>query len=174
MNKWLLALLIFPLLMETLPVKPPCTITIIERGAQNLLLVVAVHGGCCHIFGIWNNRLLSNPLWKLIWRLLGWFPTREISLWTSVFIDMDIFDTLVTSHIWPGIWPFYRATNISTTENFEVNLLQILFDRIINGSSVCLHKWRLVLRLFCASSRLPPLWIHNIPLFSRSLLYKNS
>ena len=43
---WLLALLIFPLLMAILPVKSPCTLTIIARDAPLLLLVVAGHGAC--------------------------------------------------------------------------------------------------------------------------------
>ena len=48
----LIALLIFPLLVAILPVKSPCTLTIIARGAPLVLLVVAGHGGCCQIFGI--------------------------------------------------------------------------------------------------------------------------
>ena len=51
-NIWFLALLIFPLLVAILPVKSPCTLTIIARGAPLVLLVVAVHGGCCQIFDI--------------------------------------------------------------------------------------------------------------------------
>ena len=35
-----------------LPVKYPCTLTIIAIGAPLVLVVVAVHGGCCRIFGI--------------------------------------------------------------------------------------------------------------------------
>ena len=41
---WLLSLLNFPLLMAILPVKSPCTLTIIARGAPFVLLVVAGHG----------------------------------------------------------------------------------------------------------------------------------
>ena len=52
MNRWLLALLNFPFLMAILPVKSPCTLTIIARDAPLVLVVVAGHGGCCQIFGI--------------------------------------------------------------------------------------------------------------------------
>ena len=51
-NRWLLVLLIFPFLMAILLAKSPCTLTIIERGAPLVLLVVAGHGGGCKIFGI--------------------------------------------------------------------------------------------------------------------------
>ena len=49
---WLLALLIFPLLMAILPVKSPCTLTIDSRYAPHVLLFVAGHGDCYQIFGI--------------------------------------------------------------------------------------------------------------------------
>ena len=52
MTRWLLALLIFPLLMAILPVKSPCTLTIIARGAPFVLLVIAGHGGCFQILVI--------------------------------------------------------------------------------------------------------------------------
>ena len=52
MNRWLLALLIFPLLMAILPVKFPCTLTMIARVAPFILVVVAGNGGCGQIFGI--------------------------------------------------------------------------------------------------------------------------
>ena len=51
-NRWLLALLIFLLLVALFPVKSPCTLTIIARVAPLVLLVVTVHGGCCQIFVI--------------------------------------------------------------------------------------------------------------------------
>ena len=79
-NIWLLALLIFPLLMAILPVKSSCTLTIISRGALLVLLVVAGHGGCRQIFRIRDNILLSKPLWKIVGGLLGWAPTRTIYL----------------------------------------------------------------------------------------------
>ena len=78
MKIWLLALLIPPLLMAVLQVKAPCTLTIIARGAPLVLIVVAGHGGCDNIFGIWNNKFLSNPIRKIIYRILGWFPTIAI------------------------------------------------------------------------------------------------
>ena len=52
LNRWLLALLNFPLLVAILPLKSSCTLTIIARDAPLLLLVVAGHGGCYQIFGI--------------------------------------------------------------------------------------------------------------------------
>ena len=52
MNRWLLALIIFPFLMAILPVKSPCTLTIIARGEPFVLPVVAGHVGCCQIFFI--------------------------------------------------------------------------------------------------------------------------
>ena len=158
--------------MATLPVKSPCTLTIISRGSPLILLIVAVHGGCCRIFGIWNNRLPSYPFWNIIWGIIGWVPTRAISLWPSVFLEMSIFTTLVTSHILPGRLPSSISTTIFTAIDPEINLLQSLVDRLINGHSVCLRKWRLVLRLFFAGSRFPPLLIHNIVVFSCSFLYK--
>ena len=158
--------------MDILPVKSPCTLTIITIGAPIVLLFVAGHGGCCQIFGIWDNRLLSNPLWNIVGGLLGWVPTRAISLWPAVFLDMALFATLVTSHILPGKLPSSRATNISTSAALEINLCQSFVDRLFNGHSLCLRKWRLVLRLLFAGSRFPPLWIHKIAVFSCSLLYK--
>ena len=158
--------------MAILPVKSPCTMTIIERDAPLVLIVVAGHGGCCQIFGTWDNRLISHSFWKLICGILGWVPTRAISLWPAVFLDMALFTTLVTIYIWPGRWPFSRATTISTSADLEINLLQSLVDWLFDGHIVCLRKWRLVLRLFFAGIRFPPLWIHKIALFSCSLLYK--
>ena len=51
-NIWLLDFLIFPLLAATLPVKSPCTLTIIEIGAPLVLLFVDGNSGRCQIFGI--------------------------------------------------------------------------------------------------------------------------
>ena len=51
-NRWLLAWLNFPLLMAILPVKFPCTLTIIARDTSLIILVVAGHGGCYQILGI--------------------------------------------------------------------------------------------------------------------------
>ena len=158
--------------MAILPVKYSCTLIIIARGAPIVLLVVSGHGGCCQIFDIWDNRFLTYPFWKLICGLLWWAPTRAISLWPAVFLYMALFTTLVKSYIWPGSWPFSRATNISTASDLEINLLQSLVDWLFNGHSVCLWKWRLILRLFFACSRFPPLLIHKIAVFSRTLLYK--
>ena len=92
-NRLSIALLIFPLHMAILPVKSPCTLTIISLGVPLVIIVVVGHGVCCKIFAIWNNRLLSNPFWKLVCVILGWFPTRAISLWPVVFLDMAIFAT---------------------------------------------------------------------------------
>ena len=158
--------------MAILQVKSPCILTIIERGAPLVLVVVAGHGGCCQMFGTWDNRLLSNQSWNLICGLLGWVPTISISFWSAVFLDMELFSTLVTSHIWPGRWPYSRATTIFTVTDLEVKLLQSLVDRLLNGKSVCLWKWRLVLRIIFAGSSFLTLWIHNITVFSLSLLYK--
>ena len=171
-NRWLLALLSFPLLVAILPVKSPCPTTIISWGAPLVLLVDSGHGVCCNIFGIWYNRLLINQLWKLICGFLGWVPTRAIFLWPVLFLDISLFATLVTIHIWPGRWPSSISTNISTAADLEVNLLQCLVDILINGHSVCIWKWRLVLLLFFSGSRFPLLWIHKIVVFSRSLSYK--
>ena len=131
-----------------------------------------VHGGCCKILGIWNNILLSEPFWKLVFVLLWWFPTSYSSLWPAVFLGVSILATLVTSHIWLERLPFYRATNISTVGDIELSLLQSLVDWMINGHSTCLQKWRLFLRLLLAVSRFSPLWINKISVFTCSLLYK--
>ena len=141
-------------------------------GATLVLIVVVGHGVCCQIFGIWYNMFHCYPFWKLIFGLLWWVPTGAISLWPAVFLDMDLFTTLVKSYILPGIWLSSRTTNISTAAALEINLIQSLVDWIFNGQSVCLWKWRLVLRLFFDCSRFPPVWIHKISVFSRSLLYK--
>ena len=94
-NRWLLALFSFPILVATLPVKYPCPTTIIARGLPLVLIVVAGHGGCCNIFGIRENRILSNPFWKPIFGLLVWVTTRFISLWPAVFIDMEFLPHLL-------------------------------------------------------------------------------
>ena len=158
--------------MAILPVKSLCTLNIIARGAPLVLLVVAGHGGCCKIFGIRDNRISSNPFWKLICGLLWCVPTRDISQWPEVFLDMALLNTLVTSYTWPGRWTSSRATIIYTTKDLEIKPIQSLVDWLFNGYSIWLWKWRLVLRLFFACSRFPPLWIHKIVVFSRSLLYK--
>ena len=158
--------------MAILTVKPPCTLNIIARGAPLVLLVVAVRGGCCKIIDIWDNSFLSYPFWKFICGLLWWVPTRAIYLWHAVFLDMALLTTLVTSYIWPGIWPFSRATTISTAAALEINLLQRHGAWLFNCPSILLWKLRLVLRLLFDCSWSPPLWIHNIAVFSRSLLYK--
>ena len=158
--------------MAILPVKSPCTLTIIARGAPLVLLVSSVHSGCCRILGIWDNRLLSRPFWKIIFGLLWWVPTRAISLWPAVLLDMALFTTLVTSYIWPSTWPSSKATTISTVEDLEIKLLKILVDRFSNGRIVCLWKLRLVWRLFFSGSWFPPLWIHKIAVFTCSLFYK--
>ena len=162
----------FPLIMAILPVKSPCTLTIIARGAPLVLLVVAGHVGCYQIFGIWDNRLLSHPLSNLICGILGWFPTRSISLLPAVFLDMALFTTLVTSYIWPGRWPSSKDTTISTATVLEINPMKILVDWLLNCHITCLWKWRLILRLFFAGSCFPTLLINNIAVFKRILLYK--
>ena len=158
--------------MAVLPVKSPCTLIIIAIVAPLVLLMVAGHCGCCKIFGIWNKMLFSNPLWKLTCVLLGWVPTRAVSLWPAVFLDIAIFTTIVTSPILSGRWPSSRATNTSTLAALEINLIQSFVDILINGHSVCLWKWRLVLRLFFYGIRLLPLWIHKIVVFLCNLVYK--
>ena len=151
--------------MAILPVKYPCTIPIIARDAPLLLIVVAGNGGCYNICGILNNRLISNPSWDLTCGILGWIPTRSSSLWPEVFLDMFLLATLATIHIWPDRWPYYIATTISTVDAVEVKFLQSLVGWLLNGHSVCLWKWRLVLILLFACSRFPLLWINNIVVF---------
>ena len=158
--------------MAILPVKSPCALTNISIGAPLVLLVVTIRGGCCQIFGIWDNRLTSDQFWKLGCVLLGCVPIRAIYRWPAVFMDMALFTTLVTSYIWPDRWPSSRSTIISTAAALEINLFQSLVDRLFNGHIVCLWKWRLVLRIFFDGSRFPPLWIYKIAVFLRSLLYK--
>ena len=158
--------------MSILPVKPPCTLTIIAKGAPLVLIVVVGHVVCCHIFGIWDNRLLSNPLWNLICVILWWVPTRSISLWTALFLDVALFTTLLTSYIWTGIWLSSRATNISTATALKINLIQILVYLLFSVHIVCLFNWRLFLRLFSAGIQFPPIWIHKIAVLSCILLYK--
>ena len=85
---------------------------------------------------------------------------------------MALFTTLVTSYIWPGIWPSSRDTTIFTTMAIEINPTKSLVDRVFDGHIVCLWKWSLILRLFFDGSRFPLLWIHKIAVFLRSLLNK--
>ena len=151
--------------MAIIPVKSPFTLIIISSGAPLVLVAVASHGGCCKIFGIWNNRILSNPFWKFICGILGWVLTRSVSLRPTVFLDISLFAKFVTINIWLGRWPYYRATTIYTAATLEINLIKILVDRILNRHSLLLCKWRLVLRIFFAGSRLPLLWIHKIAIF---------
>ena len=165
-------LLISPFLVSILPLKPPCTIIIVSRGTPLVPLSVAGHSGCWNIFRIWNNNLLSNPFWKFICGLLGWVTTGYSSLWPSVFLYMAMFATLVTSRIWLDRWPSSRATTISTRADLEVNLLQRLFDRLLNVHSVRLQNRRLLLRLLFAASQFPLLWIGNVSVFMCILLYK--
>ena len=171
-NRCFFALITFPLIVEILPVNFPLTITIITRGAPLIILVIVGCDGCFKIFGILNNRIISNPFWKLICGLLGWVATRYSYLWPALFIDMSLLATLVTSHIWLERWPSSRTTTISDVADLEVNLLEILVDLMINGHIVCLLKWMLVLILIISSRRLPPLWIEKSVLFTRSLFYK--
>ena len=135
MNRCLLALFIFPLIVVILPVKSPCTLTIISRVAPLVLVVVAGHGVCCQIFGIWDNRISMNQFWNLICGLLGCYTTRTIFRWPAGFLDMELLTTLVTGYIWPGRWPSSRATTIYTTSALEINLLQSLVDWLFNGHS---------------------------------------
>ena len=51
-NNDFISLVNFTFLMAILPVKSPCTLTIIARGALLVLLVIAGHGGCCQILVI--------------------------------------------------------------------------------------------------------------------------
>ena len=167
-----IALLIFPLLMDILPLKSLCIITIISICSPHVILVVVGRGGYFNIFGIWNKSFLSDQFWNLICGLLVWVTTRFIFLWPALYLDMALLVTLVTSHIWLYGWPSSRATNISTTVDLEVNLLQSLVGQMINGHSVFLWKWRLFLRIFFAGSRFPPIWIDKVAVFACSLLYK--
>ena len=106
--------------------------------------------------------------------LLGWVLTRAIYLWRTIFLDMEPFDTVVTSNIWPGRWSYSRATTISTVEALRTNLLHCLVNLLFNSYSVCLQKRSLVLRLFFAGSRFQPLWIYKTTIFNHSLLYKGN
>ena len=78
--------------------------TIISRCAPPVLVIVSVHDVCCHIFGVGNNRLIGYPFWEIMFGILGWVPTRTISLWLTVPLDMAILDTLVTYHVLPDRW----------------------------------------------------------------------
>ena len=124
-TRWLLALPNFPLLMSILPVKSPCTLTIIARGAPFVLIVIAGHGGCCQVFVIWVNRLCGHPFWKLIYWLLGCVTIRTMYLWPAIFLNIALITTLVTFPIWFGKWPFSRATIIYAASALEINLLWV-------------------------------------------------
>ena len=157
--------------MATLPAKFPCTIKIIVRVAPLVLLVIAGHGGWYKIFGIWNNRLLSNPLWKLICGLLVWIPTRATYFWPVVTLFMALIVKLVTINIWLDRWTSSISTTISTAAALESRLIKSLVNWILNVHSACLRKLRLVLRLLLVCSRFPPLWTGNIKVLTCTLLY---
>ena len=125
MNRWFIALIILPLIVAILPEKSLCTITIITRGAPLVILVAVGHGVCYKIFGIWNNRLISNPLWNLICGLLEWFTTRPIYLWPEIFLDMSLLDTLVTAP-YPlqfSLWRLLKSTCFKASLVFLYSLL---------------------------------------------------
>ena len=102
----------------------------------------------------WVGSQLSNfPLtWSLSW-------------------DGHVYHICDQSHLTCQI-TLSRATTFSTAEALEINLLKILFDILVNVHSIFLRRWKLVLRIFFAVNRFPPLWIYNIAVFSPSLLYK--
>ena len=77
--RWLLALLIFPLLVAILPVKYPYTLTIISIGAPLVLLIVVGHGGCCKIFGICKIRFLVTHSESSFGNFLGGFPPEPFT-----------------------------------------------------------------------------------------------
>ena len=79
------------------PVKYPYNLTIISNGATLVLLVIVGHGGCCKIFGIWNKRLISNPLWKLIADFLGGSPPETF--------PFDLKSFLICTFL-PHFWQF--------------------------------------------------------------------
>ena len=95
--------------------------------------------------------------------LFGGFPLYPVG--------MALLVTLMTSCIRTVIWLFYRSTNIFTVAALEANLIQSIVDRLTNGHSICIWRWRLALGLLLASSRSPPLWINKAMVFMRNLLY---
>ena len=151
--------------MAILPVKSPCTITIISIGTSLVLVVLASHVGCCEIFRIWNNCFLSDPLWKLICVFFGWVPARASSLWPPVFLYMSLLATLVKSHILLYRRPPSRVTTISTVAYLEVKFLKSLVYQLSYGDSLWLCNWMLVFILLLSGRRSPLLWIDNIAVF---------
>ena len=74
---------------------------------------------------------------------LGVFPLETFPVDQQSFFCMALFTTLVTGYTWPGRWPSYRVTTVSTTVDLEINLLQSFVDSLFNGHSLWLRKWRL-------------------------------
>ena len=116
-NWWILALLILPLFMAILPVKYPCTLTIISRGAPLVLLVVVGHGGCYKVFGI---------------KKTGFLVTHSgSSLRTSWVGSHQSHFTLTCSISWDG--SFYHICDKSYL-TWRMNLLQSHYHLHCSGS----------------------------------------
>ena len=74
MNRWLLALLIPPLLVAILTVKSLCTLTIIAGGSSLVQILIAGHDGCCKIVGILKRGFLVTYYGSSFVDFLGGFP----------------------------------------------------------------------------------------------------
>ena len=91
MNRWILALLIFPFLVAIIPVKYPCTLKIVARGEPLVLLVVAGHGGAVVRYLISETTgFLGTHSGSSFVQFLGEFPLEPFPF------DLQYF--------W--IWPF--------------------------------------------------------------------
>ena len=76
-----------------------------------------------------------------------------------------------------GVWnnrllsyPFWML--VCVILGWVCTISKTFFDKILNGHSLCLRKWRLVLILIIYGSRFLPVWINNIAVFTHRLLYK--
>ena len=86
LNRLLLVLIFFPLLVANLIVNPPCIITVIVINTPFVNLLVAGHCGCYQILHVWNNMLFGDSCWYLFFGLILWVPTRTIYLWPVILL----------------------------------------------------------------------------------------
>ena len=142
-----ISLLLITLLLTTLQVGLPWTITTITRSIPLVLLVVSGYDGCLQIIHIWYNILLSEPFWNIYCWPLRLIPTRTISVGLKVPVEMSSIATPVISQAWPGRWPSTRAISISTVKDSKVNLLKIFFDWLLNCHNVILWEKSMVLTI---------------------------
>ena len=103
---------------------------------NNIYIFFSGHGVCYSIFSTWDNRLIYYPFWNIFCWILRWIYTRTISLRPEVSLYVEHLSALVTRHRWPGRWFSTRAITISTLLALKINLVQGLFDQLLNCHNI--------------------------------------